>query len=411
MTWPVQKLEQVALPQKGSIVSGPFGSNIGSRFFVDEGVPVIRGNNLSFGKRKFFDDGFVYLTEEKAQEFHNCNALKGDLVFTAAGTIGQVGIIPANARFERYIISNKQLRVRCDLSKVDPTFLFLWFSTDEMRQHIIGKNTGSSIPLINLTILRGLPVPVPPLDTQRRIASKIAAYDDLIENNQRRIQLLEEAARRLYREWFVALRFPGHERVQFVDGVPQGWERVALAAIATVNESTVSIKNPPDTLRYLDISSVGTGVIHEATEYAFADAPGRARRKVKHGDTIWSCVRPNRRSYALIWEPAENLIASTGFAVLTPKTVPFAYFHLAATTDEFVGHLTSNATGAAYPAVSAKDFESAALLKPTDAILEAFDQRVTPLLAQQDVLQRHCKSLKQARDALLPRLMSGALAV
>ena len=89
MKWPLAKFEEVALPVKGSIVSGPFGSNIGSRFFVAEGVPVIRGNNLNFGQRRFIDDGFVYLTEEKAQEFRNCEAIPGDLIFTAAGTIGQ----------------------------------------------------------------------------------------------------------------------------------------------------------------------------------------------------------------------------------------------------------------------------------------------------------------------------------
>src|SRR4029079_6854424 len=101
----ITKLETYSLPEKGAIVSGPFRSNIGSRFFVEEGVPVIRGNNLTKGESRFIDDGFVFLTEEKASEFKNCEALAGDLVFTAAGTIGQVGIIPQNSSFDRYIIS------------------------------------------------------------------------------------------------------------------------------------------------------------------------------------------------------------------------------------------------------------------------------------------------------------------
>ena len=137
MIRPMTKLEQYALPGKGAVVSGPFGSNIGSRFFVDVGVPIIRGNNLTKGERRFIDDGFVFLTEEKASEFKNCEALAGDLVFTAAGTIGQVGVIPHNSRFERYIISNKQLRFRCDLDKANPWFVYYWFCTAEMRQYII----------------------------------------------------------------------------------------------------------------------------------------------------------------------------------------------------------------------------------------------------------------------------------
>jgi type I restriction enzyme S subunit len=117
MKWPLVELQEIAPPEKGSIVSGPFGSNIGSRFFVDEGVPVIRGNNLSKGNAKFIDDGFVFLTEQKAAEFRNCQALADDIVFTAAGSIGQVGIIPQDSHFERYIISNKQLRVCLDQGK------------------------------------------------------------------------------------------------------------------------------------------------------------------------------------------------------------------------------------------------------------------------------------------------------
>ena len=101
MSWPIVELQELALQRKGSIVSGPFGSNIGSRFFVDEGVPVIRGNNLTKGEQKFVDNGFVYLTESKAAEFPNCIAVFNDIVFTAAGSIGQVGLIPSDSHYER----------------------------------------------------------------------------------------------------------------------------------------------------------------------------------------------------------------------------------------------------------------------------------------------------------------------
>jgi type I restriction enzyme S subunit len=111
----------------------------------------------------------------------------------------------------------------------------------------------------------------------------------------------------------------------------------------------------------------------------------------------------------LIWEPPDNLIVSTGFAVLTPVSMPLTYFHLAVTTDEFVGHLTGHATGAAYPAVTARDFEAAAMLKPADSVLADFDRVVSPCFAQQEVLKRQIAVLKPARDALLPRLMSCVL--
>ena len=104
-------------PEKKSIISGPFGSNVGKKFFREEGIPLIRGNNLSTGQEKFKDRGFVFLTKEKAKEL-NCYAIKNDIIFTAVGTIGQVGIIEKKLSYKEYVISNKQLRVRFDTKKI-----------------------------------------------------------------------------------------------------------------------------------------------------------------------------------------------------------------------------------------------------------------------------------------------------
>ncbi len=410
MKWQLVDLEDIALPEKGSIVSGPFGSNIGSRFFVDEGIPVIRGNNLTFGQRRFIDDGFVYLTEDKAREFRNCEAIAEDLVFTAAGTIGQVGIIPLSTRFDRYIISNKQLRVRCDRTKIIPLFMFLWCTTETMRQHITNKNTGCSIPLINLGILRGLPVPLPPIETQQIIVSILSTYDDLIENNRRRMALLEDAARQVYQEWFVRLRFPGYEHTCIVDGVPEGWERRKLGDLAKINRENLS-NSFDGKIEYIDIASVSPGQINETTQYDLRDAPSRARRIVKHGDIIWSCVRPNRRSHAVIWNPSENLIASTGFAVISTFYLPTSFLYQALTTDSFVGYLENHAKGAAYPAVVASDFERAEILVPKDSLVSAFNDFVEPQMSKIHNLRLQNQKLRAARDLLLPKLMSGEISV
>ena len=212
MKWQRVELQDIALQEKGAIVSGPFGSNISAKYFVDEGIPVIRGNNLTKGKVKFIDDGFAYLTETKAAEFRNCMAVTDDIVFTAAGSIGQVGIIPPEARYEKYVISNKQLRIRLDRAKANPKFVFDWLSSPQMVRYLETMNNGGAVPLLNLGIIRRVPVPLPPLATQDKVADVLSAYDDLVQNNRRRIALFDNAARLLYREWFVHFRFPGHER-------------------------------------------------------------------------------------------------------------------------------------------------------------------------------------------------------
>ena len=270
---------------------------------------------------------------------------------------------------------------------------------------------GAAQPLLTHTILRGVRIRFEPDKTKQiKIGTILKCYDDLIENNRRRIQLMEQSARLVYKEWFVRLRFPGHEHVQIKDGVPEGWKVVVLGDVAKINNASLG-KNYQGEIEYIDISAVTTGMINETSCYQFSDAPSRARRIVKHGDIIWSCVRPNRRSHAVIWNPPVNLIASTGFAVLTPATLPTTYLYQVVTTEEFVGYLSNNARGAAYPAVTSSDFESAQIMLPQKNILDQFNNNVEPMLEQIQALRQQSIKLAEARDLLLPRLMNGEIAV
>jgi type I restriction enzyme S subunit len=195
--WEVVSIYDVKANMKGAIVSGPFGSNIGKRFFVENGVPLIRGNNLTKGERLFVDEGFVFITEEKAEELKSCTALPDDLIFTAAGTLGQVGLIPENCRYPKYVISNKQLRARVDTNKALPLFLFYWFSTSIVNRLIKSKQTGTSIPLINLSILRSMPIPLPTIDEQQRISEILSIVDKRLEFERNEKTKLERIKRGL----------------------------------------------------------------------------------------------------------------------------------------------------------------------------------------------------------------------
>jgi type I restriction enzyme S subunit len=222
-------------------------------------------------------------------------------------------------------------------------------------------------------------------------------------------------ARALYREWFVHFRFPGHEKhprvASTLGDIPQGWEVEKLANVAEVNRAQINARTAPEELHYIDISSVSPGQIDSITTYAFADAPGRARRIVQHGDVLWSCVRPNRRSYAQVIHPNPDTIASTGFAVLTATKVPFTFLYFITTTDDFVAFLTNNATGAAYPAVSGATFEKADLLIPPAPLLKKFGEATIPMAEEIHSLQRLIQNLRQTRDLLLPRLLSGQIEI
>jgi hypothetical protein len=262
-------------------------------------------------------------------------------------------------------------------------------------------------------VFRSAYIPVPPLEAQQRIAEILSGYDALIDINRRRIRILDEMARAIHQEWFVDLRFPGHENSSRVPSalgpIPDSWNVKRLDSVATVNGAMLDTRNAPDDVHYLDISSVGRGHIEPATTYRFADAPGRARRLVRHGDILWSCVRPDRRSHAIVINPVPGTVASTGFAVLTPTHVPYPFLYFATTTDDFVSILANSATGAAYPAVTARVFENAALVIPDARVLRSFDQVVSPMADQIGTLQRQSALLRATRDLLLPRLIAGVL--
>jgi type I restriction enzyme S subunit len=288
-----------------ALIGGPFGSKLTTADYVDEGIPVIRGSNLN-GGRHLDEDDFVYVSEQKMREdlFGNL-AGRGDVIFTQRGTLGQVAIIPGNSRFDTYVISQSQMKLSVDAQKADARFIYYYFSSAVAVQKILNQNASSGIPHINLTTLRNFLVPVPGLREQQRTADILAAYDDLIENNRRRIALLEEAARMLYREWFVRFRFPGHEHVKLIDGVPEGWR------IASIEEAYEGLFDGPHAtpapsdegpvfLGIQNIRETGGLDLSSIRHVSEADFPRWTRRVVpSEGDIVFSYEATLNR-YALV---------------------------------------------------------------------------------------------------------------
>ena len=403
MSWPVKKIGDIThVVTKGTTPTKNQG-------FSDSGINFIKAEALN-GDSALDPKGFSYITEEVNEKLKRSILQEDDVLLTIAGArIGKCGIVksshlPANTNQAVGII-------RIDKSKAVPLFVYYWFKQKRTFTYIQGLNAQAAQPNINLTMLKNIELPLPILSTQQSIADILSTYDELIENNRRRIQLLEQAARLLYREWFVHLRFPGHEHVKIKDGVPEGWERKPLGEIAATNLESYKKGELPDEINYIDISSVRHGRIIEKKHFFSENAPGRARRKANAGDVIWSNVRPNLRAYALITDPEKNDVFSTGFTVLSPVAVPFSFLYLLVTTDEFIGHLVNHATGASYPAVRPDDFERANVLLPNRRLLELFHEKSAPMLRLIATLEKKNKLLAKARDLLLPRLMNGEIAV
>jgi len=207
-----------------------------------EGYPSIRTPNI--GRGYFLLDGVNRVSEETYAAWTRREVPQaGDLILAREAPVGNVAVIPEG---ERFCLGQRTVLIRPDLERVNPDYLCYLLLTPEMQGRMQGKSGGATVHHLNLKDIRSMEMPVlPHLHEQIRCASVIKAYDDLIATNQRRIALLEDAARRLYREWFVHLRFPGHESVPVKDGVPQGWSRDALGAkIKTSSGGTPSRKRP-----------------------------------------------------------------------------------------------------------------------------------------------------------------------
>jgi len=202
--WRKCTVNDIKAPDPNALATGPFGSAISSKFFVQSGVPVIRGSNLSqeVGVR-LIDDDLVFVGADKAKEFARSVVRRGDLVFTCWGTIDQVGLVDERSRYREYIVSNKQMKITPDRQQVDSLFLYYFFSSPEARERIISQGIGSSVPGFNLGQLKAFQLTLPPLPEQRAIAAILGGLDDKIELDRRMNETLEGMARALFKSWFV----------------------------------------------------------------------------------------------------------------------------------------------------------------------------------------------------------------
>lgn len=369
--------------------------------FLDSG-----GFKSKSGKEKYFDGPFPVQFLLKA----------GDVVVAmteqAQGLLGSSATIPEDNTY----LHNQRIGLLqiTDPDLFDMRFAYHLMNTPSVRNQIQATATGSKVRHTAPERIRAVRVVVPSMPTQRRIASVLDSIDDLIENNRRRVELLEEMARAIYREWFVHFRYPGHEDVPRVDSplgpIPEGWAVAPLGSIAGVNRETRT-PNHDEVIRYLDISALGERTVGKMSEVSGAEAPGRARRVVRAGDVVWSMVRPNRRAHALLVEPGADWIASTGLAVLSPTGISSTWLFEMASTQEFSDYLVSQEGGAAYPAVKPKDFERASVVVPTPEVDRAFVERVAPLHRLGWWVRSQSASLASLRDLLLPRLVTGQIDV
>jgi type I restriction enzyme S subunit len=319
-----------------------------------------------------------------------------------------VGIIPEDGPYPEYIISNKQLKLRVNPNTANPLFCFYYFGSPAYVTHVRNRGIGGAVPGINLGILKSLTIALPPLDIQNQIVAVLSAYDDLIENNRRRMALLEGAARLLYQEWFVRYSFPGHEHSRKTNGGPQGWEKKQLREICPDLREAA---NPAD----LDPTTPYIGLEHMPRRSITLDEWGRAEEVTstklhfRSGDILFGKIRPyfHKVGFALT-----DGVASSDAIVLRPTDEHFHCFALlTVSSDWFVNVVSKTAKeGSKMPRADWNLMEQHQILVPSHRVLLALQETVAPILDQLRTLAFSNQRLRAARDLLLPRLMTGEIA-
>lgn len=283
----------------------------------------------------------------------------------------------------------------------DLTYLYYRLRSSPLRSYA----GGAAQPLLTQTILRGVKVPFisDPVD-QSDIASILSAYDDLIENNRRRIQLLEESARLLYKEWFVHLRFPGHEHTAITDGVPEGWERKTLSELAEI-----TMGQSPKSIYYNEIGEglpFHQGVTNFGTRFPTHETYCTvANRIAEPGDILFSVRAPVGR----INVTRDKIIIGRGIAAIRSRDEQQNFLLYNLKNHFFKEDLMGG--GAIFAAITKKDLHNVELLSPDSAVIKEYLEQAEPIDRQIDILQQMNKKAAESRDLLLPRLMSGEVTV
>lgn len=273
---------------------------------------------------------------------------------------------------------------------------------------------GATVDHVRVGDAERLSIPCPPLEIQKKIGNTLSAYDDLIENNRRRKQLLEQAARLLYKEWFVHLRFPGHEHVNIKDGVPVGWEKKKISDICeTVGGGTPSTKIPEyweGDITWIvpsDVTKNDCLILIDSERKITEKGLRESSAKMVPAETILMTSRASVGYFALMdYEVCTN----QGFINIIPYDVNarmWLLFNLMSRVEE----IRSNAKGTTYPEISKGRFRDMDIIVPPDSLVNEFAEPASHIIRQVRVLKQSILKLQQARDLLLPRLMKGEVAV
>jgi len=393
---------------------------LGDIIEINPVVPLTKGQEYSY---ILMDDvvpsrRYVNSTKKKVFTGGGARFKKGDVIFARItpclenGKISQVKELETTEGFgstEFFVFRNIN-------GITDQSFVYYLAVSDLVRKPAEKSMSGASgRQRANKSTIENLKIEIPPLDIQKKIASILSAYDDLIEINTRRIKILEEMAHSIYREWFVKFRFPGHEKVKMVKSeigmIPEGWEVYKASDCIEINPMIKVEKDKPKP--FVDMTCLSeTSMIVNYKEYR----TGSSGTKFQNGDTLFAritpCLENGKTGFVQFLNEKEVGLGSTEFIVLRSKNLSPEIVYLLARTEDFRNNAIKSMTGASgRQRVQLECFEKYLLAKPPEALIDKFTEVVRPMFQEVYILSIENRKLRKTRDLLLPKLISGEIDV
>ena len=379
------------------IAMGPFGSNIKVSCFVDEGIPVLNGSNLDDFVLK--EDSFRYVTEEKANSLKKANAYRGDIVITHRGTLGQVSYIPENSKYDRYVISQSQFRVKCN-NKVLPEYLVYYLHTPIGQHKLLSNASQVGVPALArpTTTFQQLEIELPDIQTQKKVVSILNSLQKKITLNQQINNNLEQQAQAIFKFWFVDNIDPMWKEGTVSDlGIVVGGGTPSKAKPEYYTEHGIAWITPKD----LSINK-SKFILKGANDITKIGLKSSSAKLMPKGTVLFSSRAPI--GYVAI--AAGEVSTNQGFKSIIPKEeigTAYVYYFL----KKNLAVIESIASGSTFKEISLSVMKSIPAIIPDKDILGKFNDICKPIFKKQKSLEKENDCLAIIRDTLLPKFMSG----
>lgn len=386
MNWKHVSLGEISV----NIQTGPFGSQLHQSDYSEKGTPVVMPKDLVSGH--ISEESIARVSDDHVERL-SCHKIEvGDILYSRRGDVGRCAF--ASETEAGWLCGTGCLRVTIDTDKANPKFVFYQLQKADTIGWVEKHAVGATMLNLNTSILSSVPIELPSHDEQNHIVGVLSAYDNLIENNHKQVKLLEEAAQRLYKEWFVYLRFPGHEITPIVDGVPEGWTWGTLADIAVFRRGKTITKD--------QVNAGIVPVVAGGLEPAYYHDTPNTDVPVVTVSGSGANAGFTRMYHTKVWASDCSYIDAA-----VTKNIAWVYCFLKGNK----ASIDAMQKGAAQPHVYAKDLNAMKALFPDDKLMERFRVITELMFIRIGKLEMQINRLAEARDRLLPKLMSGEIEV